>query len=212
MSIEILKEQMRACNIFTMRTDIQAEVATRLFAGGITPADIGSLVRAAEATHKTRGAAIATVCRVLRLSIEHIKEAVRNARQDEARESEHNDKAVAKTTASAPRFASPGNPYGWSNPDTIRGQDHGENGAWNPYRQCYNMTHAEMRRENVHDPRRNGCSRFEVLGKVGRVKPKARWDQAEAARLQHMSTLSEPIGGGTEDQAQDQDQDRVYGE
>lgn len=211
-SIEDLKNQLRELNIFTMRTDIQSEVAAKLHAGGMTVVDLARLVRCAESTHKTKAAAIATVCRVLRLGIDHIKEAVRQIHEPVDKAADSNDATVAKTTSSAPRFANAHNPYGWSSPDTMRGADHGEVGTWNAFRQCYNMTTAEMRRElrhsGVHDARRQGCSRFEVLGK-GKVKPKAEWDATEGARLKHLSSLSEPIGGGT---VTDEEDRPVYGE
>ncbi len=211
-SIEDLKNQLRELNIFTMRTDIQSEVAAKLHEGGMTVIDLARLIRCAESTHKTKAAAIATVCRVLRLSIDHIKEAVRQIRDPVDKVASTNDATVAKTTSSAPRFAGSENPYGWSSPDTMRGADHGEVGTWNAFRQCYNMTSAEMRKAGAYDARRHGCSRFEVLGK-GKVKPKARWDDAEGARLKHMSSLSEPIGGGSA-VAEDggEDDGAVYGE
>lgn len=210
---DALKNQLRTLNIFTMRTDIQAEVVAKLEAGAVSPADVAKLLRFAESTHKTKQAAIGAVCGVLRMGIEHIRDAIRQIPDDTRKVVDANDAAVAKTTASAPRFACAENPYGWSSPETMRGADHGEVGTWNPFRQCYNMTMAEMRREighaGVHDARRRGCSRFEVLGKAGKVKPKARWDDAEGARLRHLSSLSEPIGGGTVTEEEDRP---VYGE
>lgn len=59
------------------------------------------------------------------------------------------------------KHAASDNPYGWSNPDSLREFDHNRPGEWNPYRQCFNKDH--MHAPNG-DYRSRRCSIFEIVG------------------------------------------------
>lgn len=106
---------------------------------------------------------------------------------------EKEDRERARGTASSLRFVTESNPYGWANPDMMRGQDYGEPGAWNAFRQCYNGK-MRQRPNGSYDARRFGCSRFEVCGGVGgRRQPKDEWDPDEVVQAKRFGEGSEPI-------------------
>lgn len=72
------------------------------------------------------------------------------------------------------RFVTQTNPYGW-NParvEPMRRDDTSEPGAWNPFRQGYNMTTEEARECNTTDVRLHGCSRPEYIGEYDKDRCK----------------------------------------
>lgn len=86
---------------------------------------------------------------------------------DEAREKARNAADEAKKVeadASGIEFVTATNPYGWARPEAKRPQDHDVPGAWNPYRQTFNLDAGERSALGARDHRRRGCSRYEVIG------------------------------------------------
>jgi len=99
------------------------------------------------------------------------------------------------------------NPYGWRDAEAMAAQDHDIPGAWNAYRQSYNMTMQEAREIGNHDTRRRGCSRVEVLGEFVKTgwrpgkpietwagaQPKPDYDDVEVQRARNFSPGSVPV-------------------
>ncbi len=129
---------------------------------------------------------------------------------EQAREDEDERRSKDAGT-SGMRWVSENNPYGWAKPELKGGQDIDTPGAWNPFRQCFNLTVEERREAGTRDHRRRGCSRFEVLGcsadetkgwRPGKGKgllakeraPKTHYDPLEVARAQGMPDPGEPAG------------------
>lgn len=86
---------------------------------------------------------------------------------DEAREKARaaaDDAKRVEADASGIEFVTEGNPYGWARADVKRSQDHDVPGAWNPYRQTFNLTAGERSALGARDHKRRGCSRYEVIG------------------------------------------------
>jgi len=86
---------------------------------------------------------------------------------DEAREKARaaaDDAKRVEADASGIEFVTEANPYGWARVEAKRGQDHDVPGAWNPFRQTFNLTAGERSALGTRDHRRRGCSRYEVLG------------------------------------------------
>ena len=112
------------------------------------------------------------------------------------------DEQQAANTGSSIQKVTAENPYGWAKPELKQRQDHDVPGAWNPYRQCYNLTAKERMETKNPDYRYRGCSRFEVMPKESQIarkdwrpgntidaheptwKPKLAYDSLEVARAQ----------------------------
>ena len=126
---------------------------------------------------------------------------LRRQRHDDASEAAE---ARAKADSSRMSAVTATNPYGWDQPETKRGEDNNVPGAWNPFRQSYNLTATERMEFGAQDNRRRGCSRWEVLnGKKGaNAESKVLYDALEVAKAQGKDYGDAPT----------QPERRVYGE
>jgi len=112
------------------------------------------------------------------------------------------DEQHASNTESSIQKVSADNPYGWAKPELMKRDDHDIPGAWNAYRQCYNMTMDERIANSNKDYRYRGCSRYEMMPEEAQVarkgwrpgntidpdqltwKPTAGYDALEVAKAQ----------------------------
>jgi hypothetical protein len=95
------------------------------------------------------------------------------------------DEQQAANTGSSIQKVTADNPYGWAKPELMKREDHDVPGAWNPYRQCYNLTAKERLETKNPDYRYRGCSRFEVM-------PKDRQDAVRGWRPGSAMDVHEP--------------------
>lgn len=177
-----------------------AMVASHVFANTKSGAKRAAILAAVLNDH------VALRARVDDLSAaEERREREEQARRDEERRIVEDDERRKKADSSSIRDVTASNPYGWSNPETKRGQDHNRPGEWNPYRQAFNFTTAGVN----GDFRPHGCTRFDVLGcqpaktkgwrpKKGATsmadprEPTRHYDSAEVALAQGIGDMGTP--------------------
>ncbi len=115
-----------------------------------------------------------------------IVEDIRSKAQQDREERERSGKG----TSSSIRFVERSNPYGWSDPERMRGLDHADPGQWNSFRQCYNGQ-LERRADGSYDCRYYGSARPEVMGDA--PGPTAEWDQSAVTQAKQFSEGASPL-------------------
>lgn len=156
--MENLRQRLVDLGLFSLDPRGQGDIARKCEVAGLMPEDLTALIEEARASMGQKQA-LAAVAGLLRGPADELRNSALQLR--ERRKAPPHG---ARGTSSSMELVTESNPFGWANPETMRGQDYGEPGAWNPYRQSYNLTHQEMVTAKRTDARRRGCSRWEVTG------------------------------------------------
>ena len=211
---------LNECSVFPMSPSRQEAIAEKVLQDGFGAEEVAKLYKVSRRSSRTVFDASAQLAKLLQEDKRYILKVLSGA--DKLLEETEDRKFGDRPLGSHIKFCTEANPYGWANPELLRGLDHdlpgetkrvlGNSGhlingkvtkecwpssnqldGWNPFRQCYNLTTQERQKLKTNDHRRRGCSRYEVLGTKTKQVPSLQWDQAEWERAMQFSSGSEPI-------------------